>query len=174
MKLKEIQRKYFSRFKRKDRRGGIHKLKEMVFFLRDLGYKRKQQIPFDDVIEAIMQVSQGVDKRTIKKYLELLTHFNYLIPRGEPIRKISRVTVTTWYKGDPRPHLKQYASEKGSSHYIFGLLAPKRYNEVMLVPEVVPAEFQPIRGEESLFKRVTSKECVCHSKGTGIEEEQVE
>lgn len=159
---------------KRDRRGGLYKLKEMVFFLRDLGYKRKQMIPFDDVKEAIMQVSGGTDKRTIKKYFEFLIHFNYLIPRGEPIRKISRVTVTTWYMGEPRAHLKQYASEKGSSHYIFGLLAPKRYNETKLVPEVIPAEFKPIRGEESLFKRVTSKKCVRHSKGTGIEEEQVE
>lgn len=160
---------------KRDKRGGLHKLKEMVFFLRDLGYKRKQQIPFDDVKEAIMQISQGVDKRTIGKYLHLLIHFNYIIPKGEPIRKISRVTVTTWDKGDPKPHLKQYASEKGHSHYIFGLLAPIRYNETVLnVESVPPVPPLPSVDEESLFKRVTSEKCVCHSKGMGIGEKQEE
>lgn len=165
MKLKEVENKYFSHRPRMDRRGGIHKLKQMIFWLRDHGYQDKQQIPYADVREAIMQVSQGVGKRTIKKYVKLLTDFAYLIPHGEYLRKTSRVTVTTFEMGSPKQHIKMYNSEKGRAHYFFGLLAPKRFNDMPLIPTgVLPAPLANIRDESSLFEKVTSKQCVRHSR----------
>ncbi len=110
---------------KRDKRGGLHKLKEAIYFLREHGFEEKQRIFYDDVEYAIMEVTQGTDPRTIKKYLNLLVKFGYLKPIGQPLSKITRVTV----RFNEKVSAKTYSSKKGYSSYVFGIMAPKRYAE---------------------------------------------
>lgn len=161
---------------KRDRRGGLHKLKEMIYFLREHGFKDREPIVFDDVEYAIMEVSQGTDQRTIRKYLTLLVKFGYLKPIGHPLSKNTQVTV----RFNEKVSAKTYSSKKGNSSYIFGLMAPKRYAETMLNVETVPPDSPPssvyeavdnfddlrLQREydlEHMLERVgvTSEKCVC-------------
>lgn len=131
--------------KRVDRRGGLTKLKDIVFFLRDHGYRDDEKFPYDDVEYAIIEVTQGLDKRTIRKYHDQLLRFHYLKPAGHPLSKVATVTVR---KGEEVTQ-KQYSSRKGYSHYVFGSFAPKHLQETVL---------------HAHENEVTSKICVCDSR----------
>ncbi len=146
---------------KRDRRGGLHKLKEMIYFLRDFGFKERQPIAYTDIEHAIMEVSQGTDQRTVKKHLGLLVKFGYLKPVGHPISKNTRITVMF----NEKANAKTYYSKKGYSAYVFGIMAPKRYAETMFpvfVPPVPPLPNEDERVSDMLDRvGVTSKECVC-------------
>jgi len=161
---------------KRDRRGGLHKLKEMIYFLRDFGFKEKQEICYDDVEHAIMKVSQGTDPRTVRKYLNLLVKFGYLKPVGHPISKNTRITVMF----NEKVNAKTYYSKKGYSAYVFGVMAPKEYFQPLLNVKSVPPVSPPssvlelvdnldderiereIRLEEMAERvGVTSEKCVC-------------
>ena len=155
---------------KRDRRGGLPKLKAIIFFLREHGYTEGQEIPYNDVEYAIIEVTQGLDPRTIKKYHDQLLKFHYLEPRGPPLQKISRVTVTTYNQVDssPQHNPKEYRSQKGYRSYVFGVMAPKRYSEPSLkeFPEgsAHPPQTPPsnINEEIALQERagVTPEKCV--------------
>lgn len=163
----------------RDRRGGLWKLREMIFFLRDFGFKEKQPIPYTDVEHSIMEISQGTDPRTVKKYLGLLVKFGYLKPVGHPISKNTRITVMF----NEKVNAKTYYSKKGYSTYVFGIMAPKRYAATALNVESVPPDPPLPSVNEELSKMldrvgVTSKSCVCVGDGdseeSGEAEENVE
>jgi len=147
---------------KRDKRGGLNKLREMVFFLRDFGFKEKQEICYDDVEHAIMRVSQGTDPRTVKKHLNLLVKFGYLKPVGHPLAKNTQVTV----RFNEKVSGKTYTSKKGNSSYVFGIMAPKEYFQPLLnvksVPPVPPLPNEDERVSDMLDRvGVTSKKCVC-------------
>ena len=163
---------------KRDKRGGLHKLKEMIYFLREHGFKDRQPIVFDDVEYAIMEVSQGIDQRTIKKYLNLLVKFGYLKPIGHPLSKNTRVMV----RFNEKVSGKTYSSKKGNSSYVFGIMAPRRYAETVLNVESVPPDsppssvyeavdnFEDLKEQreyelEHILERVgvSSEKCVCVS-----------
>ena len=154
--------------RRVDRRGGLEKLKQIVHFLRENGYKDEDLIPYEDVEYAIIQVTQGLDRRTIRKYLNQLVRFHYLEPKGHPITNVSRVTVRTFSRVDSsaRMNPKEYRSKKGHSNYIFGLQAPKAYLETDL-PRFSPQESTPVES------KLTSEKCVCDSRGETEENREV-
>lgn len=168
---------------RRDGRGGLNKLPDMIYFLRyQCGHRDEDKIPYDDVEHAIIEISQGLDPRTIKKYLKQLLRFGYLKPVGPPLQKISRVTVTTYSQVDssPKHNPKEYRSEKGHRSYIFGDMAPKRYVETTLnqpaegsfPPYNPPSE--PNEGVALLERAgVTSEKCVCGSRGEPIGSREV-
>ena len=174
---------------KRDRRGGLYKLKEIIYFLRDFGFKEKQEIIYKDVKHAIMEVTQGTDPRTIKKHLNLLVEFAYLKPVGHPLAKKTQVTV----RFNEKVSGKTYTSKKGNSSYVFGIMAPKRYAETVLNVESVPPEpplpsvleavdnFDDLRLQreydlENMLERigVTSEKCVCASGETEGKEETEE
>ncbi|KYK37504.1 MAG: hypothetical protein AYK18_09820 [Theionarchaea archaeon DG-70] len=168
---------------RRDRRGGLEKLKRMIFFLREAGYSEGQLIPYDDVEYAIIMVSQGLDPRTIRKYLQQLERFHYLEPKGPLLEKISRVTVRTYSRVDSSLRLnpKSYHSKKGYSDYVFGMMAPKLYHETSLemnsdlspTHECSSVESSSERVVELLEKAgVTSELCVCDSRGEPTEKRE--
>jgi len=142
-----------------DHRSGFHKLKDIIFDLREY-YKDGDRIPYDDV-EYVISKKCGIDDRTVRKYLKILEKLNYLKPIGKPKRKISRVTVQT----KDSIHPKTYYSEKGYSDYIFGLFAPKHFRQEQ-IPSTTPlSEFN----ERSVNME---KMCVRVSRGHGGRTEQ--
>ena len=160
---------------KRDRRGGLPKLNRMIYFLRDHGYAEGHEIPYDDVEWAIIEISQGLDPRTIKKYHDQLLKFHYLEPKGPPLHKIRRVTVTTYNQVDssPQHNPKEYRSQKGYRSYVFGVMAPRRYSEPSLkeFPErsAHPPQTPPSKINEEIAlqesARITSEKCVCESRG---------
>jgi hypothetical protein len=114
-----------ARSRRIDGRAGFQKLKNICLFLRELGYKDGDKIPYSDVEYAIVQVTQGLDKRTIRKYLHYSVEFGFLKPIGRVLQDVSRVTI----KQGTEISQKQYHSKKGHSCYVFGVRAPHFYQE---------------------------------------------
>jgi len=119
---------------RVDHRSGLQKLKDIIFDLREF-YKDGDRIPYDDVEDAIFR-NCGIDDRTVKKYLNRLVKLSYFKPVGRPIKKRTRVNVTTFSRIDASPehNPKEYTSSKGHSFYVFGLFAPKRFTQDSLPP----------------------------------------
>lgn len=162
---------------RRDRRGGLNKLKDMIYFLREY-YAEAQLIPYDDVEYAIIMVSQGLDPRTIRKYLQQLLKFHYLEHKGSPLSEVSQVIVKT----DRRTFPKSYYSKKGHRNYVFGFMAPKRYDDPSLeeisqgqgssLPESSPPHSPPSENDERvavLLEKagVSLEKCVCDSREPG-------
>jgi len=146
---------------KRDRRGGLHKLKEIIYFLREHGHTESQLIPYDDIEFAIAEITQGIDQRTFKKYFKQLLKFAYLKGVGHRISNNTRVIVRHGEKVFP----KNYSSIKGFANYVFGLMAPKRHVETMLnvdsVPPVPPLPNEDERVSDMLERvGVTSEKCV--------------
>lgn len=111
----------------RDRRSGIHKAERVIISLRELGYKDGDLIPYDD-IEYQIKVNIGIDSRTVRKYLDQMEKLNYLKPKGKPL--ISRRFTHMRTKFDVVT--REYSSQKGYSHYVFGSRAPRIYNETQI------------------------------------------
>ena len=110
-----------------DHRSGFQKLKDIIFDLRDKGYREGDSIPYEDVEDSIFE-NCGIDHRTVKKYLETLVKLAYLKPIGPPKARISRVSVQT----KSSIHPKTYYSQLGYTEYQFGVFAPKPTMQIPL------------------------------------------
>lgn len=122
-----------------DHRSGHHKLKEIIYDLREKGYNDGDEIPYDDVEDAIYEIC-GIDDRTVRKYLDRLVKLGYLKPCGRLTKKRTRVSVKTFsgVDGSFRNNPKEYLSDKGFSAYCFGPRAPNFFTEQMSLPPSRP------------------------------------
>jgi len=151
---------------RVDHRSGFQKLRDIIFDLRDKGYREGESIPYEDIEDSIFE-NCGIDHRTVRKYLQILVKRHYLRPVGHILRKRTRISVTTYSRVDasPQHNPKEYSSCKGYSAYVFGLRAPKRFSQEQLPSTTPLSEFN---------ERSVNMEnmCVRVSRGQGESTEQ--
>ena len=149
--------------KRWDGRNTIHKVKDLIRVLRELGYKEDDRIPYED-LEYEIRMIFGCDSRTVKKYLALAVSLEHLKPAGHLIQDRRTVIVRTIQSTFPR----EYSSFKGYSHYVFGIRAPRLYEEILNPKYVSPA---PLSEDSCLNECLSGPKNMCVTRmGGGVQD----
>jgi len=121
-----------------DGRNSIAKLPTIIKNLREFGFKDGDKIPHDDAVYQI-QLTCGLDPRTVRKYIALLLGLKYLKPSTKhQIEASKRVRITS-SKG---VSVYTVSTPIGYTSYTFGPRAPKLYEET-LNPKYVPPHSPP-------------------------------
>lgn len=142
-----------------DRRNCLSKLSRITDYLRELGYGDEDHIQYDDVVFAIENV-RGVDDRTTRKYLRLLTRHDYLKPVSTRPSQIVYAKKFVSVRTGHGTRSREYQTVVGFKFYVFGPKAPKAYRE-SLIPSTtsLPRRDEGCGGKNMCVSRKASSAC---------------